>query len=219
MPPTKKQKRTKSSTKVSKYRTAGRKPAPVRSTVAEVKNYETFATWTPTAARTLYPIGDYPAQGHTDNQRIGKNVYAKRLEISCILNVTACPQGSDEIVMEVWLDKQANGAAAAITDIYKGVGALELRNVFKAKRFKMLARHKHDVHATGSDGDPTTPLLQFDVTPVQLQYTVPLNYRMTYLVDTESKVAPEQYSLYMVTSSSRGSTYTVNAITRFWFSD
>lgn len=86
------------------------------------------------------------AQGVGESDRIGRKFTIKRIEMASIWilpGLTAINAGYDTILCLVYLDKQANGVAATITDLLTDTvndKALSRSNVANKNRFRILKR-------------------------------------------------------------------------------
>lgn len=82
-------------------------------------------------------------QGATESQRIGRKVVVKSIQMRhiCTYVPAADTQGSTGIVVCLVLDKQANGAAPGITDIFTTNSAVTaMINLANSERFVVLKR-------------------------------------------------------------------------------
>jgi len=103
---------------------------------------------------SLDATGEVPAtgqlnlipQGVTESQRVGRKCIIKSLLLTfnVLLTPAASATASDVAVIYVMLDTQANGAAAAITDVFTSGTNLPsaLRNLSNVDRFRVLKKIK-----------------------------------------------------------------------------
>lgn len=85
-------------------------------------------------------------QGVADNNRIGRKIVIKSLMFRCELNDrgrqdtdTVTPQIDQNVArLILYVDKQANGAGAAVTDILQNATWMSYRNLDNEKRFDIL---------------------------------------------------------------------------------
>ncbi len=99
------------------------------------------------------------AQGITEVTRVGRKCTLRsfhwRYEVSLPeQDAQATPQGSDSIRMILYIDKQTNGATAAVTDILETDAFHSFRNLANNTRFTILCDKLHSINYNGlaSDG-------------------------------------------------------------------
>ncbi len=101
------------------------------------------------------------AQNTSETGRIGRNIVLKKIMFKGELNlqsqsgVDAVFDSNDHVRLILYLDKQTNGAIAAVADILEttGVGSQNsFRNLANSKRFVILYDKKWELHANISEG-------------------------------------------------------------------
>lgn len=81
------------------------------------------------------------AQGTAENERIGRKMTIKSIHFKGAIKIpgqTAIADASQRIRIIVYLDKQANGATAGVTDILESQAVDSFRNLENSKRFGFL---------------------------------------------------------------------------------
>ncbi len=99
-------------------------------------------------------------QGVTEVQRIGRKCTIRSIFWKFTIDVpardaNATPSAGDELRVVLYLDKQANGAAAATTDIFESADIHSFRNLANSGRFQILYDKLHVMNyigGMGSDG-------------------------------------------------------------------
>jgi len=77
-------------------------------------------------------------QGTTDNTRIGQKINLKRIRIKFNAILTANTVTGERIRIILWKDKQANGAAPAVTDILTNADIDSFINMDNTERFEII---------------------------------------------------------------------------------
>jgi len=96
------------------------------------------------AGGTIVSVGSYVGipQGTTASQRVGRMVVLKKFMIRGYFDLpastTAAQAGGDMVRFILYWDKQANGAAAAATDILATADATVYNNLINSGRFMIL---------------------------------------------------------------------------------
>ncbi len=129
------------------------------------------------------------AQGTGECNRDGRkctiNAINWRYKISVGSTTTlAC---SDVVRVILYLDKQANGAAATTTDILESDDYQSFNNLANRKRFKILMDRTHDVNAPGAAGNGTAnDSVPYNITSsLYKKCNIPLEYSSTTGAITE----------------------------------
>ncbi len=102
------------------------------------------------------------AQGNTESQRIGRKVVIRRVNwryevrLPAAANQADTPNG-DSVRVILYLDKQTNGATAAITDILETADYQSFYNLANSNRFRILMDRTSSIvhHASMTDGAST----------------------------------------------------------------
>jgi len=92
-------------------------------------------------------------QGVTESERVGRKCTVTRIYIQGQFLKTAtstAADADDTIRMIVYLDKQANGATAAVTDILETATINSFNNLSNSSRFKTLAVKRMSINAIAS---------------------------------------------------------------------
>lgn len=120
------------------------------SPVEETKYYDETGnnvTFTTGSASIVYPLLDNIAQGSSSTgTRIGNKILVKSLatKINWASNSSSGTQIFPQVHIAVVLDKQANNAAAAVTDVYTSIAGndnLVMRNNDNLDRFQILKEY------------------------------------------------------------------------------
>lgn len=110
-----------------------------------------FDSTAETAATAVLGQLDLIPQGVTESTRVGRKCIIRSIQLKCFANCAfgAAANGICSTNMWLVLDKQANGAQAAFTDIFDSA-TLYLANVDLAnsQRFRILKKWKHDWNST-----------------------------------------------------------------------
>ncbi len=132
-------------------------------------------------------------QGIAENQRIGRKIQVR--SIACrwwynlpILQDQADIGSGDTLRIIVFLDRQANGANAAVTDILETAQIESYLNLANKNRFQILMDRKftlnRQVAVTDGTNQSTTPLFQFN-TQWYNKYNIPVEFDSTAGAITE----------------------------------
>ncbi len=104
------------------------------------------------------------AQGTTESQRVGRKCTIKsinwRMQIKLIAS-TATAATSDSIRVILYLDKQTNGATAAVTDIFETADFQSFNNLANKSRFRTLMDRTYDMVCKCGSGRGSTDTLAF----------------------------------------------------------
>lgn len=90
-------------------------------------------------------------QGVTESTRVGRKCVIKSIQARGVISFlpAAGTTGTDTVSLFLVLDKQANGAAAAFTDIFVGTNAVRaLRNMANSSRFMIIKRWDIPMNST-----------------------------------------------------------------------
>ncbi len=115
------------------------------------------------AGGTITPSINLIAQGVTESARIGRKCVIKKIQWRyrlCLTNSTSGTTDTVRIIM--YLDKQANGATAAVTDILETADIHSFNNLVNSGRFRILMDRSVDVLKT-SGGDASGTLNHADI--------------------------------------------------------
>ncbi len=99
------------------------------------------------------------AQGSTESQRIGRKCAIKSINWRYTITLpeadaVADPISSDTVRVIMYIDKQANGAAAAVTDILESADYQSFNNLANTGRFRTICDNLHTINylTLASDG-------------------------------------------------------------------
>lgn len=99
------------------------------------------------------------AQGTTESQRIGRKVVIKSINWRYRLFLpatTSSASTSDIVRMIVFIDKQANGAAAGVTDLLESADFQSFNQLANKSRFTVLHDKTFNLESRSGAGDGTT---------------------------------------------------------------
>lgn len=126
-------------------------------------------------------------QGVTESQRIGRKCTIKQILWHYQLNLpeadaVANPPNPDAVRVIMYLDKQANGAAAAVTDIIESADWQSFRNLANSSRFTILldrmVQMNYDTMASDGAGLVSTSKVNWDLTFYK-NCNIPLEFNST----------------------------------------
>ncbi len=108
---------------------------------------------------TVTPTVNIIPQGVTEVQRIGRKCTLKVFQWRYVLTLpeqdaVVTPETGDSARIIVFIDKQANGATATVTDLLESASILSFRNLANSGRFVFLCDKLHNINYAGlaSDG-------------------------------------------------------------------
>lgn len=111
------------------------------------------------AAGTIQAAGSFVniAQGVTESERVGRKCTIRAVQWNYQLALTASAgatlTGGDTVRVIIYLDKQCNGATAAVADILESDDYQSFYNLTNSGRFKILHDKFHDINPTAGAGD------------------------------------------------------------------
>ncbi len=108
---------------------------------------------------TITPSINLIAQGTTESQRIGRKCTIRSINWRFRLNkstVTAATATAEIIRVILYLDKQCNGATAAVADILETDDFQSFNNLANKSRFRTLMDRTYVMEAQAGGGDGTT---------------------------------------------------------------
>lgn len=127
----------------------------VQASSAELKFKDTTKAQTALAsAGTIFNdtlIG--MVEGNTDSTRIGNRITAKSVMLRGTAKMAATAAATDTsqtVRIIVYLDRQANGATAAVGDILASADYRSFNNLDNSDRFRTLAEEVIDMHLSGA---------------------------------------------------------------------
>jgi len=109
------------------------------------------------------------AQGTGQSQRVGRSIMVTAVQCRGHLELPTAAnpdEGSDRVRVMLVLDKQANGAAAAITDVLQSATTYSFNNLSNVNRFRVLYDKILTLNSGGSAGGG------LQTSSVQHQFTI-----------------------------------------------
>jgi len=128
---------------------------------AELKFFDganTDATLIPAAGVIKEDSLNHIAQGNTEQNRIGRKCVLKRIQMRgqwTLPSTTTAGSSSDRVRLIVYLDRQTNGATAAVTDILESADINSYRNLANQQRFSILHDKLEVLNALAGGGNGT----------------------------------------------------------------
>jgi hypothetical protein len=116
---------------------------------------------------TIFPSWNLIPQGVTESQRVGRKCTIRRIGfryttgLPAVNNVSSA-RGGETVRVIVFLDRQANGTAATVTDILETQQYNSFNNLANSSRFRILYDKRHDMsymnttNASNDDVDGTS---------------------------------------------------------------
>ncbi len=95
------------------------------------------------------------AQGADESERVGRKIVVEQVFVQGRLTLndpTSQATSADDVRVIVYVDHQANGATAAVTDILESASFLSFRNLANSKRFTFLMDETFTLVAKASGG-------------------------------------------------------------------
>ncbi len=159
----------------------------------EKKFFDTVrAGFTPSATGTIANLSlNLIPQGVTENSRVGRKCTITKIMIRGELtaNTTATVANTSSIIrVIIYLDKQANGATAAVLDILETADEASFNNLSNSKRFKVLSDQRHPMICPSGAGNGTTQEFGESITPyfwVKKKCSMPIEFSSTTGAITE----------------------------------
>ncbi len=111
------------------------------------------------AAGTITNSINLIAQGVTETERIGRKCTLRNINWRFTIDLPASgtfANTADTVRVLMYLDKQANGATAAVLDILETANFQSFNNLSNKSRFRTLMDRTYDLGATAGGGDGTT---------------------------------------------------------------
>ncbi len=111
------------------------------------------------AAGEVFNSVNLIAQGVTESQRIGRKCTVRSIGWRFRIDLPASEAATntiDNIRVIMFLDKQANGATASVTDILEVANYQSFNNLANKGRFRTLMDRNYDLVAQAAGGDGTT---------------------------------------------------------------
>ncbi len=97
-------------------------------------------------------------QGVTEITRVGRKCTIRQIgwRFTISIGIQSINSGADEVRVILYLDKQANGATAAVTDLLETSDHQSFNNLSNKHRFRTLMDRVYDYVPQASSGDGTT---------------------------------------------------------------
>jgi len=145
---------------------------------------------------TIFESLNNVSQGTGENQRIGRNIMIKKIMIQgqIHLSLQTLLQNSHDVVrIIVYLDKQANGTPAVVSDILETANMNSFRNLANSKRFTFLTDKKTTLNSMSSvTGNEIPPVPQtFATMAVIKQWQVFINANIPIEFDSTTGATSE----------------------------
>jgi len=184
----------------------------------ELKVADGTDTYFPTVAGVFKPSFNLIGQGVGENQRIGNQIVAKRIEIRCKCSNEAVSLVTAGCVWSVALvlDKQCNGASPSTGDIFEDVasdGPLAYNRIENKDRFVILRRK---IFANNTLALPNTT--SGGKVYKYFSWSVPLNFKINYGGPTNAITEIKSNNLMLVAMTDNN-TGTLIVQQRFKFID
>lgn len=142
------------SVKVARQKPYAPKSAVSKSNV-ELKNFDTAISTPIDSTPEILPNGsgqiNLIPQDLTATGRVGRIVNIKSIDVQGVLQYipTTSAVGNTTIMLALVWDKQANGAAASVSDVYSGITSASFnRTLVNEQRFKVLKTWKVDLNCS-----------------------------------------------------------------------
>lgn len=124
------------------------------------------------------------ANGSGESERGGRKITLKSIHIRYVAKIPATATSTltdDGLRLVVFLDRQANGATATVTDILETAGYLSYNNLSNKSRFRVLYDEYTDISATSGAGNGTTNLYGEHAVTKQWHYrcNIPIEFSST----------------------------------------
>lgn len=176
----------------------------------ETKFYDTFVTPTAIAANATWvgcqkdPIGalaciSAPSQGNAEQQRDGKKIVIKSVQISGIVQTlsltgSAAPTLGHRVFVALVLDTQSNGAQCNSQDVFINQSADQnnatcpVRNLQYAKRFRVLKTWEVDLTATTLSHFAVASFTSLG-TNQKFEFYAPMDLQVNFITGTAAGIA------------------------------
>ncbi len=111
------------------------------------------------AAGTITPSVSLIAQGVTESERIGRKCTIRSINWRFRIGLpasTAATNTIENVRVILFIDKQANGATATVTDILETANYQSFNNLVNKGRFRTIMDRTYDLKSEAGGGDGTT---------------------------------------------------------------
>ncbi len=145
-------------------------------------------------------------QGTSESERIGRKCTIRSIEIvgdTGLNPTTNLSQVGDFNRIIVYIDKQCNGASAAVLDILRAADHLSFRNLAEIKRFRILwdKTHTHNATAAGGNGTANDSAHHVKRWHYKKMLNLPIEFDDTTGAITE--IRSNNIGILMITASAR----------------
>lgn len=156
-----------------------------RAVSGELKFFDTThaqATVATAGAITNASLNLIP-QGVTESNRVGRKCTIKKIHFRGEVRMpdsSTSGTTADRMRMIVYVDKQANGATAAVTDILETANIDAFRDLSNTGRFTVLYDVTEDVYSPSGSGRGTTDTLAFGEMKKTLRHDIECSYPLEF---------------------------------------
>lgn len=124
----------------------------------EAKFFETDVSLTPTTSGVIQNSINLIPQGVTESTRVGRKCTITKIGLRGVAEIFGdATAGANQWRIIVYLDKQANGAAAGVTDILESADDKAFNNLSNSQRFVTLKDWYFRTEAGAYDGTDYNP--------------------------------------------------------------
>lgn len=154
-------------------------------------------------------------QGDTESTRDGRLAVIKSIQIrgNLLFEPGASAAGVCQAFLYVVLDTQANGAAAAVTDVFTGTNlSTALLNLNNSGRFRILKKFNYNFTSTAGVSTAYNPMVK------QLEWYKRCNIKMDWSSTTGAITEIRSNNIFLIAGASQGDdlvTFTGNTRLRF----
>lgn len=203
------------------------------STVAlPEKKYFDSATVSGTVSNTgtiLQTSINLVSQGNAPNQMIGRKIVIKRISARIICNLANAANatlsnlnGGEQMRLMMILDKQANGAAPAVTDILDGTNWMDFFKLENSKRFQLLKEWEFDFQQDIGHNDTATDVYFTGKQKMSAKWSKKCNYTIEFASNAGTRVITDVKSnniLWVGVTNISSTSITMDLKTRIRFYD
>ncbi len=158
----------------------------------ELKFFDLDIDVTPAVAGSITDSINHIPQGVTENTRVGRKCTITNIawRYDMVLpKATDGNNGSEQVRIIMYLDKQCNGATATVTGILESADYQSFNNLANKSRFRTLMDRTYNLNATAMGGYATGPLFNTAETAMSDSFykkcSIPLEFDSTTGAITE----------------------------------
>lgn len=175
----------------------------------------TFAT-----AGAIHVTMNDIAQGTSEKTRVGRQIFVHSLHIQGRVSLPAATNVSnakDLVRIIVYIDHQANGATAAVTDILESAAYKQFRNLANRKRFSVISDQMLEFEPAPIAADAAS---SFQTTPTKKWYTLHKYFKKPVCIEYDgvtgdiSEIKSNNFGMLLI-SANGNATHALNARLRF----